>query len=746
MRLPLSTYRLQLSHQFTFSQVEALVPYFEKLGITDLYLSPILQAQPSSTHGYDTVDYAAINSELGGIEGLRKLSHRLQEHHLGLCVDIVPNHMAATQHNLYWSDVIQRGKESQYSYLFDIKWNYSTATTLVYRRFFDVNELVCLKTEEDAVFNFTHHLIIQLVNEQIITGLRIDHLDGLRAPATYLKKLDTAITTPIWVIAEKILGLGEKLPSTWHLSGTTGYDFLNELNQIFVCEQGLAALNNYYNQLTANKESITQIKIRCLRLVITTLFKNEFQRLSESLQELLGGDATVLLLQFSSLMPVYRLYQQKDTRLYNEDIINQIFKQMNGDNNQIMSLFKSLLLDDYPTSFDREKIKKWQQWRNDWEVFTGPVMAKGFEDTTCYNYYAFLAVNEVGSAPYYFDSGGRIDKFHDFNVYKQHCWPSSLNATSTHDTKRSEDMRARLNVLTELSTEWNRLLKEWRVLNQDKKMTIDAMACPDIVDEILIYQTLIGIWPLEYSATDQIEERLNLFLVKAFRERKCHSSWANPNQEYEQSAFNFTKLIFSDSQFITAFLCFQKKVAFLGMYNSLSQLILKMTCPGIPDFYQGSESWCFTVVDPDNRGIVDFADLEELDSHESLPILLHHWQDGRIKFNLTKRLLSIRNQFKEIFLHGDYHPLTIYGEKSNNIIAFIRRHNDEWVAVITCRWFSELTASEKQWSSACFANEYGLLPGHYISLLSKAENQTADPHFLIKDLLTELPFAILKNT
>lgn len=743
MHLPLSTYRIQLSKQFTFAQVEALIPYLKKLGISELYLSPILEAEPGSTHGYNTIDYGHINPELGGMDGLQQLSKTLKQFALGLCIDIVPNHMAATVSNKYWQDVLKNGKSSPYSDLFDIKWDSSTKTDLVYRRFFDINELICLKAEEEKVFNFSHQLILKLIHEHILTSLRIDHLDGLREPFSYLKRLNAAIHRPFYIVAEKILGFNEQLPKTWPLLGTTGYDFLNQLNQVFVNAPGLDALNNYYNHVTFNHKTLLEIKKNCLQLVIQTLFNKEFTRLAEQLQELLGEEVNELLLQCSSLMPIYRIYQQASSCEYNVEVINSIFKQLTLNNGRAITLFKSLLLNHYPDSFTREQQEQWLQWRNDWEVFTGPVMAKGFEDTTCYNYYAFLAVNEVGSAPQYFISGGDINQFHEFNEYKQYDWPYSLNTTSTHDTKRSEDVRARLNVLSELSQEWNTLLEQWMSLNSSKKRAIDHKICPDAVDELLLYQTLIGAWPLSPCAN--FTERMQGFLVKAMRERKQHSSWFTPDAAYEHATYQFLEQVLADPQFMNTFLNFQKKIAFFGMHNSLSQVLLKVTCPGIPDFYQGTETWCLDLVDPDNRRPVDYDFLPSLESTLPLANLLTTWQDGRIKFNLTQQLLALRNQYKEIFLYGTYQPITIHGGKNKHLIAFIRKYKKDWIAVITCRWFAELLLVEEPWSNAYFTEEYCQLPSDCISLLQGNAFSLTNEVFLVKNLLQELPFNILKN-
>jgi (1->4)-alpha-D-glucan 1-alpha-D-glucosylmutase len=747
MHIPNQTYRIQLNHQCTFARVAALIPYFKKLGITDLYFPPILQAQPGSLHGYDAIDYAQVNTELGGIEGLNNLSQLLKKSKINLCVDIVPNHMAATKYNAYWQNVLKEGSSAKYRYLFDIKWENSSAKHLVYRRFFDINDLVCLNAEQEEVFKDTHQLLLKLIKKGIINGLRIDHIDGLRKPEGYLKRLHTVIGQPFYIIAEKILGFDEKIPN-WQLLGTTGYDYLNHLNQLFINEEGLKNLNQIYNTVTQNKKSIFEIKYDSLTYVILNLFADEFNSLCEKLQEILEGplsDVRAMLLQCSALMPVYRLYQDEAAIKYNEYVIEEMFSQINIDNKRLCAEFKNLLLNKLG---DQEYKKKlWELWRSNWEVFSGPVMAKGFEDTTCYNYYSLCSVNEVGSCPQNFISAGQLTQFHEYVGYRQQHFPYSLNTTSTHDTKRSEDIRARLNVLSELSDEWGNLLNQWMQNNKIKKAYINEDQAPDRVDETLIYQTLLSAWPLNLNDNDFSDFKLRIknYLNKALRERKQHSSWSNPNEPYEVASYNFVESLLTDTSFMNTFLAFQHKIEFYGMYNSLSQLVLKLCTPGIPDIYQGNESWRYDLVDPDNRRIIDYEYLQTLNSDLPLAGLLKTWQDGRIKFNVTRRILSLRNQYKQLFIKGDYLPLQISGASKEHVIAFVRQYKNEWLVVITCRWFSHLILPGAEWSSAQFLNEACTVPGRSISLLDNKLFNLQGSDLLIGDVLKDLPFNILKN-
>lgn len=373
-------------------------------------------------------------------------------------------------------------------------------------------------------------------------------------------------------------------------------------------------------------------------------------------------------------------------------------------------------------------------------------MAKGFEDTTCYNYYALCSVNEVGSCPQNFISSGHLKRFHDYALYKQDFFPYSLNATSTHDTKRSEDLRARVNVLSELSEEWGDFLNTWMPTNKVRKTLLNDDLAPDAIDEMLIYQTLLGAWPLKPNLNlSDFKTRIKSYLTKALRERKQQTSWSNPNENYELASYNFVASLLMDSAFMDAFLFLHNKIAFYGMYNSLSQVVLKLCSPGVPDIYQGNESWSFDLVDPDNRKLINYDPMNTLNSDLPLARLLQSWQDGRVKFNVTKHLLSLRNQYKNIFLKGEYIPLHIKGKKSEHVIAFIKRYKKEWIAVITCRWFSQLISLDADWSAANFLDESCTLPSDCVSLLNNQQFTLLDDNLLVANLLKDLPFNILKN-
>ncbi|WP_131783459.1 malto-oligosyltrehalose synthase [Legionella gresilensis] len=751
MHIPLATYRVQLNKDFPFEKVEPLLDFLRKLGISDIYTSPVLQAQPGSTHGYDVTNYEEVNKDLGGYEGFKHFCLTLQEKGLNLCVDIVPNHMASTEYNIYWQDVLKKRENSEFAFLFDVNWVHSNQDKLVYRRFFDINELVCMRVEDPKVFAKTHHLLFSLINKELIQGLRIDHIDGLRNPADYLNSLKKITHSSLYIIVEKILGFNETLPETWLIDGTTGYDFLNRLNQVYIKPSGLKKMIAFYEPLTQSTKTVEQIRQESIILVIEKLFSAEFQNLVTTLQELISEkdhEVGIILLQICALMPIYRIYGNSDFYSHQEkELINNIFERVNTKRRDLLEKIQQVLLLDFDGNQNEQQRKRCAKWLSNWQVLTGPLMAKGFEDTTCYRYNAFLSLNEVGSAPEYFSRAGELNDFHSYNALKQEKWPNSLNATSTHDTKRSEDVRARLNVLSEISEEWISTVRLWMEQNQSKKTMVNQQLAPDINDEIMLYQTLIGIWPSN-GINQALKDRIHTFLTKALREGKSHTTWFAPNEAYEKAVINFFESLFHDQWFLKSFTMLQKKVAFFGMYNSLSQVVLKITSPGAPDFYQGCESWCLSLVDPDNRSLIDYNHLTSLLSEEPLSDLLRTWEDGRIKLNTMRKLLEIRNRFKNVFMYGKYIPLEVQGNLAKHVIAFAREFDNSYIIVISLRWVSQLISPFTFWSSSAFnQDDKIILPKMYNrafhSLLTGDEILSTDDSILIADVLEKLPFNIL---
>lgn len=705
MAYPIATYRLQLNHQFDFDDLIKMLPFFDQLSISTLYLSPITKAQPKSLHGYDVVDPNQINPELGGLSRWKSLIQGIKKYQLNILLDIVPNHMSTHKQNFWWQDVLVHGKQSNYAHFFDIKF-FDKTNMPFYRRFFDINELVCLRMEDKNVFYETHRLIQYLAKHLNVIGFRIDHIDGLRKPTQYLKSLNGKLNKQKYIIVEKILAKDEPLSEDWPIDGTTGYDFLNELNQIFIYPHGFKQLTKIYDRMIGETRSFIKIRYQQNKLVIHRLFAKELNYLTESMQSILKTirleiDISMIkeiITEFSACLPVYRTYiDQYPISDQDQYVLMKTYdscaKMCVKSRRFLKRLAFTLLaaLNQHPSV--RKKILA---WINDWQLFTAPMIAKGYEDTTCYIYNPLLSLNEVGSSPDYFVGPGNIKQFHQFNSKKQQYYPYGLNATSTHDTKRSEDVRARLNVLSEIPKEWHKCLADWRQMNQSKKIKVNKLIAPDANEEIFIYQSLLGAWPLFEKDEAQFLERFHQYLRKATREAKIHSSWQTPSEPYEAALQIFAFNIINARPFFRSFIAFQNKIRFYGYLNSLAQVALKILLPGVPDFYQGNELWRFDLVDPDNRRPIDFKHrvrlLAQWTNWHDLQI---NWTDGRIKLFLIQALLNFRGKYPSLFSEGDYIPLTVKGARASNLIAFLRKHKHQKLLVVVPRWYTQLIALNK---------------------------------------------------
>lgn len=585
-----------------------------------------------------------------------------------------------------------------------------------YRRFFNINELISLRVEDEDVFYRTHSLVLKLIQEGKITGLRVDHIDGLYDPSNYIKRLrDKA--GGIYVIVEKILDLEECLPSFWAVQGTTGYDFGNYVNGVFCSRKNMRAFNRVYTTFTGVRISYDEIVSEKKRLIMGKHMAGDIDNLAHLLKTIssrdrYGSDIALYglkraLVEIMALFPVYRTYTGQEG--FSETDYSQIRMAVNkalqsnpGLANELRFIERFLLQESGDYLSEEEK-KQRLHFVMRFQQFTGPLMAKGFEDTTLYVYNRLLSLNEVGGNPNKF--GIPLKEFHDFNEKRLPLWPHSLNATSTHDTKRGEDVRARLNVLSEIPKEWERNLKTWSKINRRYRRKINDIMVPDRNDEYFLYQTLLGAFPFEESEYPLFIKRVKDYLIKAVREAKVHTAWLKPDTDYEDAFIAFVEEILSPKEgnpFLQEFLPFQKKISHYGIFNSLSQTLIKITAPGVPDFYQGTELWDLNLVDPDNRRPVDYrkrkAFLEEIrckaetDILDLLQALLRTKEDGRIKLFLTYRALKARNENSHVFRNGKYVGLDASGPFGDHIIAFARSHGRNWAVTIAPRFFAELVA------------------------------------------------------
>jgi (1->4)-alpha-D-glucan 1-alpha-D-glucosylmutase len=601
-----ATYRLQLTPDFGFVEARELVPYLRDLGVSHLYLSPALQAREGSTHGYDVVDPRHISKALGGEEELRRLAGS----GLGVIMDIVPNHMAAVDENPFWRD--ERLREM----FFDVDLR-----TGFHRRFFDISELGGIKQEDEEVFWATHAKVIELVRDGTVDGVRVDHPDGLANPADYFERLAAAGIEHVW--AEKILEPGEELRD-WPVEGTTGYEFLNDVMALLVDRGAEDAFTELYQSFTGDTRRFADLAALSKLEVAVTIFEPELRRLYAELEV---ENLPVALSSFQ----VYRTYIEPWDGIVDELDRREIARAAVPE-----SLERILLLEEPSMQghSNEDFVVRFQQT-------TGPVMAKGVEDTAFYRYFRLAALNEVGGDPARF--GISVAEFHEANVKRQARFPRHLLTTFTHDTKRSPDVRGRLVALTWVPDEWAAKVHEWHEATGGLR---------DPREEYLVYQTLIGAYPIE-------PDRLDAYFEKALREGKVSSSWLEPDLEHEAAVQRFARELLSRLEGDP----FVERVRALGEHVSLAQLVLKLTSPGVPDVYQGDELEALALVDPDNRRPVDWALrrrlLERLQAGERPREARKLW--------VTWRVLGLRAEHPDAFV-GAYEPV----EAGDHAVAFLR--------------------------------------------------------------------------
>jgi (1->4)-alpha-D-glucan 1-alpha-D-glucosylmutase len=616
----------------------------------------------------------------------------------------------------------EKGKAESFNFLDDLLsqqvfrlsfWKVA-AEEINYRRFFCVNGLISLRVEDEHVLNHTHGLIFDLIERGIVTGLRIDHVDGLYDPTSYLQKVRGRAPTT-YIVVEKILNLNEDLPPFWPVQGTTGYDFTNYVNGLFCQKENEREFNRIYSSITGLKNSYADIVRDNKKLMIQEDMASDVHNLALLLKKISsrdrhGSDITLnalrrALTEVLAVFPVYRTYisqvavseNDRKTILAAVDRARANFPALlHG-----FTFVRRFLLLDFPDYVSMEEKRDWLHFAMRFQQLTGPVMAKGVEDTTLYGYNRLVSLNEVGGRPDHF--GCSLEEFHHFNTQKSDLWPDSLNATATHDTKRGEDVRARINVLSEIPDEWLKKLQTWIKINRGKKKRIQGLAVPDRNDEYFLYQTLIGAFPFADADYPDFVQRIKAYVVKAVREAKVHTAWLKPDVEYENAYVSFAEKILAPSEgnaFLKDFLPFCRRISHHGMLNSLSQTLIKITSPGVPDFYQGTELWDLSLVDPDNRRPVDFERRrimlagirEEEDSNIDRLIrdLLSTREDGKIKLFLIYRALKTRNASRDIFRKGDYLPLKAGGKFGHHVIPFARKYGQQWAMVIAPRFLSHL--------------------------------------------------------
>ena len=898
---PGSTYRIQFHKDFTFTDLQKILPYLQELGVSTVYASPVFTAMAGSTHGYDVLNPNVVNPEIGSEEQWREISHQLQQADMGWLQDIVPNHMAYDTRNPWVFDILEKGRSSIYANFFDVAWtsplfhgrlmvpflgrpleevvndhelnmeyrdnrfvlNYhgnsfplhprsygtlfraaggaqaflvlikeienlhktedptiyrqqwhelliqvdgimrnkvlkapveklveaynadpsmllaltdeqvyrlchwqETDAHINYRRFFTVNGLICLDIQHPEVFREHHRLIMELVREGIIQGLRIDHVDGLYDPLQYLEQLRQSVGQDTYIVVEKILEPGESLPASWPVQGTTGYDFLSMVNNLLTDPGQEQSFYNFYEELAGQQQQLQQQVWEKKRHILYHHMSGELENLYQLLMnsnllsepdysQMRTEDIKTAMAEFLVLVPVYRLYgnhmpfDAEETKAI-EGILQQL-RDTRPDLTGAINLLKEVLL--LRPAHSQEYAKNALHFYQRFMQFSGPLMAKGVEDTLFYTYHNFIGHNEVGDAPGTF--GISPQQFHAAMMERQQQWPYALNATATHDTKRGEDARARLNVLTEIPERWFQKVREWRVLNHN----LTQNGVPDANTEYLIYQVLVSAYPMKGEELENYSTRLQAYIEKALREGKTHSNWAAPVEAYEAQAKQFiASLLHSKSAFHKSLVAWLEEVMDYGIVNSLTQLILKFTCPGVPDVYQGCETWDLSLVDPDNRRPVDHnRNKELLDAiiaregkkhfHQEL------WQDKRhprIKLWMTHKLLQLRKAHPLLWTEGEYLPLTVEGKYARHVLAYARSYKNQFFIVVLPLHLAKLAASQHtSLDKINWEDTRIVLPAHAGKEWEHSLSGVIDKHekaIPVAHLFDQMPFAVLKGS
>jgi (1->4)-alpha-D-glucan 1-alpha-D-glucosylmutase len=674
------------------------------------------------------------------------------------------------------------------------------ADEINYRRFFDVNDLAAIRVEEPAVFAAVHDLTFRLMAEGRVTGLRVDHIDGLYDPEQYLRdvrlgclsalqKLGSASGGPssaqarstwadgggaaCYLVVEKILARDESLPRHWETHGTTGYDFLNLVNGLFVETGNGMAFEKLYNRFTGVRWKYSDVAYESKKLVLLTALSSELHALARRLERISDCDRnwrdfTLKGLEYAlgeviACFPAYRTYirptgpETSDPDRRNIALATRAAIRRNpAVSLSIFNFIRSVLLMDGNggSGGKRSRTVDETEFVMSFQQLTGPVAAKGIEDTAFYRFYPLSSLCEVGGDPSRF--GVSAETFHDQSQQRQKSFPHTMLTTSTHDTKRSEDVRARINVLSEIPVRWYRAARRWQNLNHDLKPVLDGQAVPDANEEYLLYQTLIGAWPTPGSGlvAESFLRRIQDYMLKAMREAKFHSSWLSPNEEYEQAVFEFIRRILTpEASFLDDFVEFQAPIARAGTFNSVSQTLLKIASPGVPDFYQGTEMLDLSLVDPDNRRPVDFtarrqllASLQRADLSE----LIKTPEDGRLKLFVTARALNHRRQRRGLFDEGEYLSVFAEGTHRRNVVSFARKNESGSVIVVAARFFTTLAAnSHPPLGGDAWADTFLALPSElsccYRDVFTGRPIRSESARLRLAEVLGDLPVALLDS-
>jgi (1->4)-alpha-D-glucan 1-alpha-D-glucosylmutase len=598
------------------------------------------------------------------------------------------------------------------------------AEEINYRRFFDINDLAGIRVEKDDVFDATHRLILRLLAEQKVTSLRIDHPDGLFDPESYLRRLQEQASRhagegPVYILVEKILTEEEPLPASWPVAGSVGYEFMTRVSGLFVAVDNAAAMTRVYHEFIDATMDFARLVYEKKKIILRVALASELNvlayllhRISEKnrrFRDFTLGSLTEALRETIACFPVYRTYVDAFRGRVDPSDVENVDRAVRGAirRNRAMSptifeFIRNILMLKWPDELDEDARDEHALFVMKFQQLTGPVMAKGVEDTSFYIYNRLVSLNEVGGEPEQF--GVAPERLHTWIAERSASWPLAMNSSTTHDTKRSEDVRARINVLSEMPEEWRERVHRWAQINRYTKAIVDGDPVPEANDEYLLYQTLVGTLPLRMEDDDALvsyRDRIQQYMEKATREAKLHTSWINPNEDFDSALRGFIASVLDSSfersaDFLADLRSFASEIARYGMLNSLAQTVLKLAAPGVPDVYQGQEVWDFSLVDPDNRREVDFRARRRMlgalrsrsktrDPREIATELLESWEDGRIKMYVTHLTLALRRRMPELLRDGEYLPLPAEGSAADHLFAFARAEGEHCVVVAVPR-------------------------------------------------------------
>jgi (1->4)-alpha-D-glucan 1-alpha-D-glucosylmutase len=635
-----------------------------------------------------------------------------------------------------------------------------------YRRFFDINTLAGLRVEDAGTFEAIHRLVRKLIAEGKLQGLRLDHIDGLRDPAQYFQRLRRLTRDaqgrdagPFYMVIEKILGEHEQLHAFSGVHGTTGYEWLNAITQVLIDGDGLEPLDEVWRQISNQPPRLEPVLKEAKRRVLETLLTSEFTVLTRLLARIAGGHYSTRDFSADSLrqalelyilhFPVYRTYltalgpAAHDRALIAETIEKARADWFAADEGIFDFLRDALTMDLIRPGGPAHSAPRLRRFALKVQQFTGPVMAKSLEDTTFYRYHRLLALNEVGGDPA--ANALSVETFHDAMKVRAREWPHGMTATATHDTKRGEDARARLIALAEIPGEWTSAVARWKIMNAPHLVVGGETRAPSATSEYMLYQALLGAWPAG-ERDDSFAERMQAYALKAAREGKRETSWLNPNGAYEAGLRTFIERILdpaASSEFLASLGTLAQRIALLGALNSISQVTLKATMPGVPDFYQGTEFWDLSLVDPDNRRPVDFAERGKVLASMATPDwhhLVQNWSDGHVKLAWTRHLLKLRTELADLFTNGDYEPLQVSGPHRDHFIAFARRRGRDAAIVAVAKSFATFSQAGRVWPRAESYDATLHVSGY--SVEGFAEADASELRF--SDLFKHLPASVLK--